>query len=58
MGSPGFNEQIKMKKSISEALWEAKRYWEQKTKKKPFTNACDQTVTELKVLYKTDLGER
>lgn len=33
MGSPGFNEQIKMKKSISEALWEAKRYWEQKTKK-------------------------
>lgn len=58
MGSPGFNEQIKMKKSTSEALWEAKRYWKQRTKRTIHTNAFDQTIAELKVFYKTDLGER
>lgn len=36
MVSTGFNEQIKMKTSMCEALWEAERYWE-KRKKVPFT---------------------
>lgn len=36
MGSIVFNKQIKMKTSMCEALWKAKRYWG-KRKKVPFT---------------------
>lgn len=52
MGSTEVNEQIKMKISMCEALWEAKRYWGKRTKSTTYTNAFDQIKAELKSTLK------
>lgn len=51
-GSIVFNKQIKMKTSVCEALWKAKRYWEKTEEKGTIhTNAFDQTKGELKKYF-------
>lgn len=58
MGSTGFNEQIKMKTSMCEALWEAERYWEKRGKRYHSHKCLWSNKSGTQKFFITDLGER